>query len=283
MDAPAKVKENGPDHWRIPPLQADGHKYTRGAALVFGGAVMTGASRLSALAAARAGAGLVTLAAPEVAWPIYAASLLSVIARPLAGVEDWNALVADTKTRAILIGPGAGRDALPHAALATALRSGEPTVLDADALGMLAADAGLRALATPSPYGETRILTPHEGEYAQLAAALGLDTAADKPTRALALAQALHAVVVLKGEDTMIASPDGRVLVNHAHAPWLATGGTGDVLAGIITGLLAQGMDAFDAACAGVWIHGETAQKLGRGMLAEDLLGEIPGVLRGIA
>jgi hydroxyethylthiazole kinase-like uncharacterized protein yjeF len=269
------MQENTPNNWKIPPLAANDHKYSRGQVLVYGGATLTGASRLAALAALRTGAGLVTLAAPEAVWPIYAASLLSVITRPLIHAQDWQALLEDPRIGVVILGPGAGADARLAQAMTAALTADKKLLLDADALSVLARDASLRA----SLKGHEIILTPHEGEYAKLAAALRLDTKLDKPARASALAQSLGVTVVLKGAETVIADAAGNARVNHHAPPWLATAGTGDVLAGMIAGLWAQGMRAFDAASAAVWLHGEAAARRMRGMIAEDLLAEIPAVL----
>ena len=271
-----KVKENGPDHWRIPPLVATDSKYTRGHVLILGGEAMTGAARLAALAAQRAGAGLVTLAATKASWPVYAASMLSVIARA-CNATQWQALVKDTRIDPVLIGPGAGIEARTRTSILAAAKAGKQLVLDADALSLLAADAALRKAVARSP----KIITPHEGEYARLAKALKLDGKAEKSVRAAALATALQAVVVLKGSDTYIAAPDGRLVVSHPPA-WLATGGTGDVLAGIIAALVGQGMELFDAASAGVWLHAEAARGFGPGMIAEDLIAALPAVLHDL-
>ncbi len=269
-----KVKENGPDCWRIPPLRAEDSKYTRGHVLVLGGSEMTGAARLAALAAQRAGAGLVTIAAAKEAWPIYAASMLSVIARASSAAE-WKALVKDTRIDPVLIGPGAGINARTKGAILAAANAGKQLVLDADALTLLATDAPLCKAVMRAP----TILTPHDGEYARLAKALKLDGSAEKSTRAAALAKALNAVVVLKGSETYVADAGGKLLVTHPPS-WLATGGTGDVLAGIIAALVGQGMERFDAAAAGVWLHAVAARKFGPGMIAEDIIGALPKALK---
>jgi len=266
---------NDPSRWTLPPLQVDDHKYTRGHALILGGAVMTGAARLAALAAQRTGAGLVTILAPAEVWPIYAASMLSVITRPLVH-GAWDAMMLDARVTAVLAGPGAGINDTLRESILAALEAKKKLVLDADAITLLACDASLRGKLANT------ILTPHEGEYLALASALRLDTTADKPTRAMVLAQRLGAIVLLKGADTCIATPDGACIRNDNGPVWLATGGTGDVLAGMITGLVAQGMPLFDAACAGAWIHGAAAQTFGPGMIAEDLLIEIPATLQSI-
>lgn len=269
------VKENTPKCWSIPPLQREDNKYTRGAVLIFGGDVMTGAARLAALAAQRAGAGLVTIAATAESCPVYAASMLSVIARS-CDTKQWQALVKDERINPVLIGPGAGTDARVNAAMLAAAKAGKTLILDADALNALASDAALRKALQKSP----KILTPHEGECARLAKALKLDTKLPKPARAEALAKAINAVVVLKGAETII-SDGKRTLISKPPA-WLATGGTGDVLAGIIAALVGQGMGLFDAAAAGVWLHARAAAQHGRGMIAEDVIHSIPAVLRGL-
>lgn len=273
MRKQSKVKENGPGCWRIPQLVATDSKYTRGHVLVLGGEQMTGAARLAALAAQRAGAGLVTIAATQLSWPIYAASMLSVMARECNAVE-WASLVADKRINPVLIGPGAGVNARTKSSMLAAAKAGKQLVLDADALSLLASDAALRKAAMRAP----KIITPHEGEYARLAKALKLDMQAEKSVRATALAKALQAVVVLKGSDTFIADADGALLVSHPPA-WLATGGTGDVLVGIIAALVGQGMALFDAAAAGVWLHTEAARGLGPGMIAEDVIAALPEAL----
>ena len=269
----SKVKENAPRQWQIPPLRREDNKYTRGYVLILGGEELTGASRLAALAAQRAGAGLVTIAATPKSWPVYAASMLSVMARSTTQAQ-WVKLVADVRINPVLIGPGAGVNARTKQAMLAAAKAGKILVLDADALTLLANDAALRKAVQATP----KILTPHAGEYLRLAKALKLDTAEDATTSARALAQALHAVVVLKGSNTIVA--DGaRATITHPPA-WLATGGTGDVLAGIIAALIGQGMSLFDAANAGVWLHAEAARQHGAGMIAEDVVASIPTILR---
>jgi NAD(P)H-hydrate epimerase len=271
-----KVKENAPSCWHIPPLVRSDNKYTRGHVLILGGAQMTGAARLAALAAQRAGAGLVTIAATPASWPIYAASMLSVITRA-CDAKQWGNLVADDRINPILIGPGAGANARTRNAVLSAAKAGKQLILDADALTLLAGDAALRKAIMRTP----KIITPHEGEYGRLAMALKLDVTAEKPLRAAALAKALNAVVVLKGSETIIADAIGNLLVTHAPA-WLATGGTGDVLAGIIAALAGQGMEPFEAAAAGVWLHAKAAHSFGPGMIAEDIIGAIPEKLRAL-
>ena len=275
MKKSPRIKINSPKLLRIPPLKPQDHKYSRGHALVLGGAVMTGAPRLSALAAQRAGAGMVTLAVPVQVWPVYAASMMSVIVRALQAPSDWGWVLTHRHIRAVLLGPGAEADEL-RKPLRNAIKSGLPLVLDAGALALIAEDKKIRELVA----GSDAIYTPHDGEYLQLANSFKFPKSTDRAAKALQLAKALRGVVVLKGAETIIAAADGRVVRNISTTPWLATAGTGDVLADIITGLRAQGMDAFDAACAGVWLHGEAATHFGVGMIAEDLLLAIPAALQ---
>ena len=249
---------------------AAGHKYSRGHALIAGGAAMTGAARLSARAAARAGAGLVTVAAPEPAFPIYAASLAGIIVTPIAGQAEFAALLADRRRNAALIGPGAGISSETRDKVLKILAAEKNAVIDADALTVFAdkpADL-FGAIAAPC------VLTPHEGEFARL-----FDVNGSKLERARRAAAMSGAVVVLKGADTVIAAPDGRAAINENAPPTLATAGAGDVLAGLVLGLLTQGMPAFEAAAAAAWLHGAAAQAFGAGLVAEDLIETLPGVL----
>lgn len=265
--------ENAPSLWAgaLPRPGAEGNKYTRGHALIVGGYPMTGAARLAARAAARAGAGLVTVAVPPVALPVYAAALTSVIVQAVGAPEELRALIADERISAFLIGPGAGINPQTRSAALALLATARPTVIDADAITVFAEDppALTRAICGAC------VMTPHEGEFRRL-----FVYADDKLRRARAAAQQVRAVIVLKGADTVIAGPDGRAIINSNAPPTLATAGSGDVLSGLIAGLLAQGMDAFDAAAAAVWMHGEAAAAFGPGLIAEDLPDALPQVLR---
>ncbi len=268
--------ENAPAVWgaAMPRPEAAGNKFSRGHALVLGGGEMTGAARLAARAAARAGAGLVSVAAPEAAWPIYAAALTSIMVRKLSGEADLAALLGDARLTALLVGPGAGvSDATRSHALAL-LATGRAVVLDADALSVFKAGPDLLFAAVRGPC----VLTPHEGEFARLFP----DLEGDKISRARIAARRSGAVVVLKGTDTVVAAPDGRAVINANAPAWLATAGSGDVLGGFILGLLAQGMAAFPAACAGVWLHGACGAAFGPGLMAEDLPDMLPAVLRDL-
>ncbi|MBV8133484.1 MAG: NAD(P)H-hydrate dehydratase [Alphaproteobacteria bacterium] len=266
---------NDPVWWRagLPRPSLESHKYTRGHALVAGGREMTGAGRLAAKSALRTGAGLVTLAAPEAAFPIYAAALTGVIVHPVAGSNDFCALLADKRRNAVVIGPGAGVGAETRDMTLATLEAEKRVVLDADALTSFADDPETLFSAIRSPC----VMTPHEGEFARL-----FDVAGGKPERARHAAWQSGAVVLLKGADTVIAAPDGRVAINANAPPELATAGSGDVLAGIVLGLLAQGMEPFVAAAAAAWIHGDAAGRIGSGLISEDLVEALAPTLRDL-
>jgi NAD(P)H-hydrate epimerase len=270
---PIDTWENDPTLWRteLPRAKTTGNKFTRGHALLCGGYPMTGAARMAARAAARIGAGLTTIAVPEIAFPIYAAALTSIMVRPLKQDGDLAHLLADSRYTAFLIGPGAGvNDATRETALEI-LATARPVLLDADAISVFASRAAELARAIRGPC----VMTPHDGEFARV-----FDPRGDKLSRARAAARQSGAVIVLKGADTVVAAPDGRAAVNTNAPASLATAGSGDVLGGLILGLLAQGMDTFAAAAAGVWVHGAAAAAFGPGLLAEDLPDLVPAVLR---
>lgn len=272
---------NEPALWRaaVPAPAATTHKWRRGHALVVsGGMTRTGAARLAAAAALRAGAGLVTLLSPPAALAVNAAHLTAVMLRRLDGADALAAAVADTRGTALVVGPALGTDAAAAALVEAALATPVPLVLDADALSLAAArpDAAFAAMAArPAP----TVLTPHEGEFARLFPDL-----ADGPRldRARLAAARSGAVLVLKGPDTVVAAPDGRAAINANAPPWLATAGSGDVLAGIVCGLLAQGAPGWEAACAAVWLHGAAATEAGPGLTAEDLAPSLRPVLRSL-
>lgn len=268
---------NTPSLWQslLPKPDANSHKYSRGYVLIQGGYPTTGAARLAAMAAARTGAGLTAIATPEIAWPIYASQLLSIMAKPYATSAQLDALITDKRIGAFLIGPGAGVTAETQHTTLAMLACAKPVVVDADALSVFATRADLLKASIVAPC----VLTPHDGEFERLfGIAPGRQRHARIEQTLLAAAQT-GAVVLLKGAQTVIAAPDGRVIVNE-HAPaTLATAGAGDVLAGIITSLLAQGMPALEAAAAGCWIQGEAARLFGRGLIAEDIPDFIPVVL----
>lgn len=267
--------ENGPELWidAFPWPQQEGHKYRRGHALILGGDTTTGASRLTARGAIRSGAGLVTLAAPAAAWPVYASSLTAVMVRKFDGLDGFDALLSDKRRNAVAIGPGAGVDSATRQYVLAALAAKRAVVVDADAITSFAQDPESLFDAVAS----SCVLTPHEGEFARL-----FDMTGDKLQRARRAASISKAVVLLKGPDTVIAAPDGRAAINSNAPPQLATGGSGDVLTGFVVGLLAQGLDAFEAASAAVWLHGEAAAAVGLGLIAEDLPEALPAVLQNL-
>ena len=279
---------NAPGLWRaaLPRASAESHKYARGAVLVLSGAAhRTGAARLAARAALRSGAGIVTLASPPDAVAVNAAHLTAVMVEPFATPGEFEVLLADQRRRTITLGPGAGVGATLRKLVAAALTwpaERRTIVLDADALVSFAGDAArLQALAARG--GHSAVLTPHEGEFARLFdGAPGVRLDDDKLARARAAARFMGAVVLVKGADTVVAAPDGRAAIGFDLPPWLATAGSGDVLAGLVSGLAAQGMPAFEAASAAVWLHGACGRAVGEGLIAEDLPEALPGVLRAL-
>ncbi|WP_306886325.1 NAD(P)H-hydrate dehydratase [Amorphus orientalis] len=273
--------------WRPPSV--DGHKYARGHAVVVSGPMaQTGAARLAAGAALRAGAGLVTVASPPSALMINAAHLTAVMVRSVDGAEGLATLLADRRLNAVAIGPGAGVGPDTAASVRAILDGDRGVVLDADALTSLAdAPAELFSAIAARP-DRPVVLTPHEGEFARLFPDLAEGSSADdgsdeeapsKLDRARLAAARSGAVVILKGPDTVVAAPDGRAAIADNAPPWLATAGAGDVLAGIATGLLAQLLPAFEAAAMAVWMHGEAGRVAGPGLIAEDLAPALKAVI----
>lgn len=294
--------ENGIETWRaqLPKLSEDGHKYSRGHAVVVSGpAHRTGAARLGARGALRIGAGLVTVASPPSAVVVNAQHLSAIMLQPFEGVLGLADLLRDKRKNAVLIGPGRGIGARTAAEVLTILASKAAVVLDADALtsfseaeyGPTARGFGFMGAVASAPppnaatlFSEVEkreapvVMTPHEGEFERLFG----EIAGSKLVRAREAARRSHAIIVLKGADTVIAAPGGRAAINSNAPPWLATAGSGDVLSGCITGLLAQAMPPFEAACGAVWLHGECANRAGLGLIAEDLPEILPSVLRDI-
>jgi hydroxyethylthiazole kinase-like uncharacterized protein yjeF len=273
---------NDPVLWgaHFPFPRIDGHKYSRGHAVVVSGQQSTtGAARLAARAALRAGAGLVTVASPRDALPIHAAANAAVMVRPVEGAEELKTYLTDRRLNAVVLGPGGGVGPGLRDQVLVALAGARAVVLDADALTSFADDPQRLFEAIAARADQPTVLTPHEGEFARLFGAEGapLQSKSERATRA---ARTSGAVVVLKGPDTVIAHPDGRTAINQNAPPWLATAGTGDVLAGMVAGLLAQAMPAFEAASAAVWLHGEAAMLAGPGMISEDLAELLRSVYR---
>jgi hydroxyethylthiazole kinase-like uncharacterized protein yjeF len=280
-----RLCENAPALWAhaLSWPEAGAHKHRRGRlAVVSGGIANTGAARLSAQAGLRSGAGLVTLYCPPGALAVVAAAVTAVM---VSSFTDAESLEAQTdRADAVVIGPAAGVGPHTRANVEALLRAGRRSVLDADAISVFGDDAKSLAVLTVEggmvrendglPKGAFVVMTPHVGEFERLRPGL-LATSPSRITAAVNTAAMTGCVVLLKGPDTVIAAPDGRAVVNTHATPFLATAGSGDVLAGIIGGLMAQGMDAFDAACAGAWLHGDAGLRAGPGMTAEDLDGAL--------
>ena len=298
-----EAHENAPDLWSksYPWPKNGGHKYDRGHAVVVSGpALQTGAARLGARGALRIGAGLATLVGNSTATAIIATQVTSIMVRSVAGSEALSEFLRDTRRNAVLIGPGASIGHETADDVLTILKSSAAVVLDADALTSFADDQQSRPrsegafgflvrngdedaspdtlFAAIKDRSAPVILTPHEGEFKRLFGELP----GSKLDRARAAAQRSGAIIIFKGTDTVIVAPDGRAVINTNAPAWLATAGSGDVLAGFVLGLLAQRMPAFEAACAAVWLHGECASRFGIGLIAEDLPETLPQVLRGL-
>jgi ADP-dependent NAD(P)H-hydrate dehydratase / NAD(P)H-hydrate epimerase len=267
--APTLSENRTPD---LPAQRLSQHKYQRGHAVILSGAAhQTGAARLAALAALRVGAGLVTIASPKAAMAANAQHLTAIM---LAEADDGLAmsrLLADRRKNAVCLGPASGIGSVTRAKVRAALASGACVVLDADALTSFA-EAPEELFAAIAELPERAVvMTPHEGEFSRLFKDLQA-SAESKYERAVKAAAQARAVILLKGPDSIVAGPDGRVVINTNAPPSLATAGSGDVLAGLVTGLLAQRMTAFEAAAAAMWLHGEAARKFGdSGLIAEDL------------
>lgn len=266
-------------HLRAPRLEE--HKYSRGhAVVVSGGASSSGAARLAARGALRVGAGLVTLASPPAAMMVNAGHLTAIMLRRMDGAEGLADILSDHRLNAVALGPALGTGETTTALIETALASPAAVVLDADALTSIAEDRG-RVFAAIEARKSPVVLTPHEGEFARVFPDLARrsDGGALKTERAAEAARRAGAVVILKGADTVVAAPDGRIAICDDAPAHLATAGSGDVLTGFVCGLLARGMPAFEAAAAAVWLHGAAAREAGPGLIAEDLPNALPPVL----
>ncbi len=269
---------NAPLLWlsQLPRPTLDGHKYDRGHTIVVSGPMTrTGAARLAARGALRVGAGLVTVASPREALAVHASHLTAIMLLPMDGSIDLVDILADQRRNAVVIGPASGVGDMTAALVEAALGMTPAAVLDADAL-MSFVDRAERLAELTKGRAEPTVITPHEGEFARLFP--DLLEIPSKLERAKAAAVKSGAIVVLKGPDTIVAAPDGRLAIADNAPPDLATAGTGDVLAGMIGGLLAQGMPAFEAAAAAVWLHGAAAREKGPGLIAEDLPEALPAV-----
>jgi hydroxyethylthiazole kinase-like uncharacterized protein yjeF len=276
--------ENIPQVWReaFPVPRIDTHKYVRGHAIIVSGDIAaTGAARMAARGSLRAGAGLVTVASPRDALAVNATALTAVMVRPIDTVAEFAELMSDKRLNACVIGPGAGVGERTCDFVLAALSDQRGLVLDADALTSFAPAPDRLFDAIKASHEPQVVLTPHEGEFPRLFSDISnKHPLRSKLERVRAAAERSGAVVLLKGPDTVVASPDGRAAIASNAPPWLATAGAGDVLSGMIGGLLAQGVPAFEAASIGVWMHGEAAREAGPGLIAEDLPEVLPAVFR---
>ncbi|MEK9661183.1 MAG: NAD(P)H-hydrate dehydratase, partial [Alphaproteobacteria bacterium] len=276
------LRRNRPALWQgqYPWPRAQAHKYSRGHVVVAGGDKMTGAARLASHAALRAGAGLVTIFSPPSAGAIYRSGPPDILVRDIANESAFAEALGDPRISTLVVGPGLGVGAATRDKVLATLASGHACVLDADALSAFADDPDV-LLGAIADAGDC-VLTPHEGEFARVFGAAD-DTDGGKLARVRQAAMRAGAVIVLKGADTVIAAPDGRAAINDNAPPTLATAGAGDVLAGILAGLLARRMPSWLAACAAVWLHGAAARRFGPGLVASDIADLLPPVLRDIA
>jgi ADP-dependent NAD(P)H-hydrate dehydratase / NAD(P)H-hydrate epimerase len=273
------AESNTPELWRHTFVEQapDAHKYQRGSVLVWSGPPLaTGAARLAATSALRAGAGLVTLAGAKAALMVHAAHVTAIMLKQADGPDSLAALLDDPRFNSVILGPAMGVGNITCELVAATMAAQRACVLDADALTSFAGKAQKLVDAIGSNASPV-VLTPHEGEFVRLTgvqaehANMAEDHAEWRMNHARKAAALFRATLVLKGAKTIIAAVDGRVAVNNTAPSWLATAGSGDVLSGIIGSLLAQGMPGFEAACAGVWLHGLAGRIAGRGMIADDL------------
>ena len=276
--------ENVPGTWQVsfPVPRMDGHKYARGHAVIVSGEMAsTGAARLAARGGLRAGAGLVTVASPREALAVNAAALTAVMVRAVDTPVEFGEFIDDRRFNACVIGPGAGIGERTRDFVHTALSAQKHLVLDADALTSFAEAPDHLFESIKASHDPQVVLTPHEGEFPRLFSDMSnKNPGRSKLERVRDAAQRSGAVVLLKGADTVVAAPDGRATIASNAPPWLATAGAGDVLAGIVAAMLAQGVPAFEAASIGVWMHGEGAREAGPGLIAEDLPEVMPAVFR---
>ena len=278
---PPKIYENTPQLWLesfpIPKIQ--GHKYDRGHAIVVGGNELTGAAQLASFSALRSGAGLVTIASPPTTSMVYRSGSPSVMVKSINNLEEFDEIVNDSRVKGVLIGPGNGVNNETYQKVLRVITS-KKCVLDADALTVFEHCPEVLFAALKNTSKCNNVITPHEGEFKRL---FSRDDAFKNSRSKIELAKSasrINAVIVLKGADTIITSPIGLVYINTNSSPYLATAGSGDVLSGMILGLMVQGMKPFEAASAAVWMHGECGRVFGPGLVAEDIANMLPSILR---
>lgn len=269
--------ENGPQLWSVPRRRKEGHKFASGHCVVVSGdALHTGASRLAALGAARSGAGLVTIAGEREALQVHAAHVTAITLAEAPDAEALARLMEDKRKNSVIIGPAAGIGGATRERVLAALASPASVVIDADALTSFSGESKVLFQAIAEKEAGDVVLTPHGGEFERV---FGTEDGC-KASRTRKAAERSGATVLFKGADTVIARPDGRTVINSSGTPILATAGSGDVLAGLIGGLVAQGMSGFDAACAAAYIHGKAGKAFDKpGLMADDLPALVPGVL----
>ncbi|MBM3513204.1 MAG: NAD(P)H-hydrate dehydratase [Alphaproteobacteria bacterium] len=267
---------NRPGLWHLPVPSWRSHKYARGHTIVFGGAAESGAARLAARAARRAGTGLLSLAVPSALFPIYAADAPGAMLRAIDSSDDFDSVLKDSRRNAVVIGPGFGVGPLTVERVLRVLDTDKAVVVDADALTSFASEPNVLFDACRARKAAT-IFTPHDGEFARL-----FEHEGSKIDRARAAAADTAAIIVLKGPDTVVAEPHGRAAVLCSTSHWLSTGGSGDVLAGFVAALVAQGLSGYEAAAAAVWLHDACGRLAGAGAIAEDLPDVLPTVLKSL-